>query len=155
MSRSNELGLTSILPEAFLSSLVSAVIPVTMPEQIQMHLNVVRAEVEGVKEAAVHSLVDTMTRSYCGTLALQFMHLLSREQQQWLTARAEEPWHMDSAARHVILKGLLQAGVSCVHALCCFHTAKLVTKNQVTRFPIQVYIPYHAHATFTPYPQGM
>jgi 2-oxoglutarate dehydrogenase complex dehydrogenase (E1) component-like enzyme len=43
----------------------------------------------GLQHASMRQIVEIVKRTYCGTFALQYMHISNPEQAAWLLARAD------------------------------------------------------------------
>ncbi|MRX50748.1 2-oxoglutarate dehydrogenase E1 component [Paracoccus sp. S-4012] len=66
----------------------------------------------GLQIASIRQIVDLMTRTYCGTFALQFMHISDPEQSAWLKERIEgygKEIQFTREGRRAILNSLVEA----------------------------------------------
>ena len=66
----------------------------------------------GLETATVREMLDILRRTYCGTLAVEFMHIADAEEKGWLQARIEGPdkeISFTTEGRRAILDKLIQA----------------------------------------------
>ena len=69
-------------------------------------------DVLGLKFASLSKIIDILKRTYCGTFALQFMHISNPEQSQWLKERIEgfgKEIQFTQKGRKAILQKLVEA----------------------------------------------
>lgn len=66
----------------------------------------------GLEVASLREIIDILQRTYCGTFALQFMHISNPEQVSWLKERIEglgKEIQFTKRGRRAILDKLVQA----------------------------------------------
>jgi len=66
----------------------------------------------GLETATLREILDILTRTYCGTFAVEFMHITNPEQKAWIQQRIEGPDKditFTKTGKRAILKKLIEA----------------------------------------------
>ena len=74
--------------------------------------NIFLDDVLGLKSATLREIIEIVKRTYCGTFALQYMHISDPEQSSWLKERIEglgKEIQFTKEGRKAILNKLVEA----------------------------------------------
>ncbi len=81
-------------------------------EESDMDRPIFLDNVLGLETATMHEIIELVKRTYCGTFALQYMHILDAEQSSWLKERIEglgKEIQFTQKGRRAILNKLVEA----------------------------------------------
>ena len=76
----------------------------------------------GLEWATIREMLDILTRTYCSTLGVEFMHISDPEEKAWIQARIEGPDKaiaFTSEGKRAILQKLVEAEGATVDAGAC------------------------------------
>jgi 2-oxoglutarate dehydrogenase E1 component len=67
----------------------------------------------GPTESTLREIVETVRRTYCGTIGAEYMHIVETAEKRWLQQRLEAPRHQSDAARkrHILSQVIAAAAL--------------------------------------------
>jgi 2-oxoglutarate dehydrogenase E1 component len=105
MSSYDPLGLEQVPPHAELNPATYGFTEADMDRPIFLE------GVLGLQTATMREILDIVQRTYCGTMGVEFMHIMSPQQKSWLQTRMETArgqWNLTNDEKKKILSQLIE-----------------------------------------------